>query len=109
MSILFKDTIVSKCFSDYYIDGPTQKTFSGRDGQPLGVESLPVGILDLNLKEMSIFTLQSIELIMQNPRFPIQILGHNSSNLTSLVFNIVFDYYTAMSPVSHMLLIHELI
>ncbi|KAH9215926.1 hypothetical protein DL95DRAFT_388239 [Leptodontidium sp. 2 PMI_412] len=76
--------------------GSTQQTYHGRDGKPLGVESLPVGILDLDIKELGEITLKKIDVIIQNPRFPIQILGNNSSSVSSLVFEIIFDFYNAM-------------
>ncbi|KAG4443108.1 hypothetical protein IFR05_001434 [Cadophora sp. M221] len=85
--------------------GSTQQTYHGRDGQPLGVESLPVGILDLDVKELGHITLKKIDVIIQSPKFPVQILGHSSSTVSTLVFEIMFDFYQAM-PVKDKL-IHD--
>ncbi|KAH7388962.1 hypothetical protein BKA64DRAFT_126310 [Cadophora sp. MPI-SDFR-AT-0126] len=77
-------------------DGSTQQTYNDRNGQPLGVESLPVGILNLDLKEQGDGALRRIDEIVPNPAFPVQILGHNSSIVASTVFDILFKFYHAM-------------
>ncbi|KAH7324047.1 hypothetical protein BKA65DRAFT_511966 [Rhexocercosporidium sp. MPI-PUGE-AT-0058] len=78
-------------------DGSTQQTYNDKDGKPLGVESLPVGILDLDVKVLGDISLKKIDVIIQGPRFPVQILGHDSSNFSSLVFEILLDFYNAMA------------
>ena len=85
-------------------DGSTQQTYNDRNGQPLGVESLPVGILDLDVKQLGDETLKRIDEIIQNPLFPVQILGHTSSNVASTLFEILFGFYHAMPVVRNPLL-----
>ncbi|KAK0123923.1 hypothetical protein ONS95_008913 [Cadophora gregata] len=77
-------------------EGSSQQTYHDRHGQPLGVESLPVGILDLDCGKLGDEALRKIDDIIQNPLFPEQILGHNSSNMTSMVFDILYSFYHAM-------------
>ncbi|KAI9056238.1 hypothetical protein LZ554_001166 [Drepanopeziza brunnea f. sp. 'monogermtubi'] len=61
-----------------------------------GVESLPVGILHLSIKEITASGIQKVEMVMQGPEIPSHVRGESSSCLANSVLNIVFAYYKAM-------------
>ena len=77
-----------------------QQTYHSQDGQPLGVESLPVGFVDLDAKSLGEETTKRIKNASQDPGLIVRASDHHTSSLAISVLEIVFRFHSSMPVVS---------
>jgi len=76
------------------------ESYNGWDGQPLGVESLPVGIPTDGIKTLGNVCTNYVESLLETASFLHVASSRNDSTLSSLILEVVSRFYEASTTAS---------
>lgn len=77
------------------------ESYNGWDGQPLGVESLPVGIPTDGIKTLGEVCTNYVESLLETASFLHVASSRNDSTLSSLILEIVSRFYETSTIASY--------